>query len=284
MKIAELLVENNVKLQIRSDDSKKAKEWIEKIYSQYHIHPLNQMQRIMVWGEGEHQQMAIFELTPSLTKSGAVEIKWFQAYPRKEGIGKRAMQELQKKAHEDGITLTLFPWDKGQLTQAALIKIYKKMGFIPLTKGSKSMVWSPPEKVTEAAAGSDLKEKYKRWKELINMPTSMLKKFLETDDGKDAGLSRKEASKLGIGTGRDSARAILRMRDKPLSEWSDDDIRWMGRQISFVSRMTGNDGPLYKKDSDGKKIPTRKLTSLLVWGNIPSGISVRIANGQLYIS
>lgn len=117
----------------------------------------------------------------------------------------------------------------------------------------------------------DVREKYERWRKLVNMPSSTLEKFLDTETGKEAGLRKKEAEKLGIGTGRESARAILRMREKPLSEWDKTDISWMGRQLSFIARMSGNSGPLVKKDKDGKDVPTRKLTSLWIWGNVPDG-------------
>ncbi len=115
-----------------------------------------------------------------------------------------------------------------------------------------------------------LKEKHKKWLKLINMPSETLEKFLGTETGQKAGLSREEAKKLGIDTGHQSAQAILRMRKKPFSEWTAKDISWMNRQISFVSRMTGNKGPLVKKVHD-KEVPTRKLTSLWLWGNIPEG-------------
>ena len=119
-----------------------------------------------------------------------------------------------------------------------------------------------------------IKEAYRRWRKLVNMPTSTLEKFLATKEGREAGLTRKEAAKAGgIKTGHQSARAILRMRDKPFSEWSTEDINWMFRQISFVSRMTGLEGPLFKETKDGKKIPTRKLTSLWIWGHSPTGHS-----------
>lgn len=119
-----------------------------------------------------------------------------------------------------------------------------------------------------------VKEDYRRWRKLVNMPSSTLEKFLDTDEGKKAGLSRKEAKRAGgIKTGRGSARAILKMRNTPFSEWSTEQINWMYRQISFVSRMSGNEGPMYKTDKDGNKIPTRKLTSLWVWGNSPAGHS-----------
>jgi len=115
------------------------------------------------------------------------------------------------------------------------------------------------------------REQYKKWRQLVNMSSATLSKFLETRTGDEAGLKKKQAAKLGIGTGHESARAILRMRKKPFSEWNETDRKWMNRQISFISRMSGNPGPLVKKDADGKNIPTRKLTSLWIWGHIPTG-------------
>ena len=129
-----------------------------------------------------------------------------------------------------------------------------------------------------------VREDYRRWRKLVNMPSSTLKKFLETDEGKKAGLSPKEAKSAGgIKTGRGSARAILRMRGKPLSDWSTEDINWLYRQISFISRMSGVEGPMYKTDKEGNKIPTRKLTSLLVWGHAPPGVRFRIKDGKVRV-
>ena len=110
-----------------------------------------------------------------------------------------------------------------------------------------------------------LKEKYKRWKELINMSPSEIESFLESPDGKVAGLSRSEASKKGISSGRDSARAIVRMLRKNFEEWTSKDFEWMNKQISFISRMKGSKGAL--KDSKGE--PTRKLLALKLWGHNP---------------
>lgn len=115
---------------------------------------------------------------------------------------------------------------------------------------------------------TQLRRDYARWKRLVNMPSETLRRFLDTPEGKAAGLSKEEAERLHIKRGRDSARAILRMRSKPFSQWTSDDFAWMRRQVSFISRMTGNRGALVK---DGK--PTRKLTSLWVWGNVPHGVS-----------
>jgi 8-oxo-dGTP pyrophosphatase MutT (NUDIX family) len=97
----------------------------------------------------------MFELVPSFSKRGAVEVKWFQAYPLRAGVGSRAMKELQAMAREDGIALTLFPWDKGQVSQSKLTKFYKSQGFTPSIKGSKSMQWDPSvnESAEPQAAG-----------------------------------------------------------------------------------------------------------------------------------
>ena len=118
-----------------------AKAWIEKVYAKY-PHTM-QNNHVMIWGEGDDQQFAMFELTPSFSKRGAVEVKWFQAYPLRQGVGSRAMKELQSLAREDGITLTLFPWDKGQVSQSKLTKFYKGQGFTPTVKGGKAMSWAP---------------------------------------------------------------------------------------------------------------------------------------------
>jgi hypothetical protein len=138
---------------IRINNNARALAWIEKVYTAYpqtwqnnHVMPLG--------GSGDDQQFAMFELVPSMSQRGAVEIKWFQAYPLRQGVGTRAMQELQRLAQADGISLTLFPWDKGQVSQSKLMKFYKGTGFQPTVKGSKSLAWSP-EPVAEDAIQED---------------------------------------------------------------------------------------------------------------------------------
>jgi len=137
MKISEL-TEASISL---SPTSTKAKAWIEKVYAKF---PGTwQNNHVMTWGEGEDQQFAMFELVPSFSKKDAVEVKWFQAYPLRQGVGSKAMRVLQDLAREDGISLTLYPWDKGQVSQSKLTKFYKGHGFTPTTKGGKNMQWSP---------------------------------------------------------------------------------------------------------------------------------------------
>jgi hypothetical protein len=111
---------------------------------------------------------------------------------------------------------------------------------------------------------------YKEWQKLVNMSGKEIETFLDSDDGAEAGLSRKEAGKAGAGggkisTGRDSARAIIRMLDTPMAKWSDNDWKWAGKQVNFINRMKGAKGPL----RDENKKPTRKLLALKVWGHNP---------------
>jgi len=136
-----------VKLTLNNNDAAKA--FIEKVYTKYPYTMQNN--HVMVWGKGDEQQFAMFELIPSFSKRGAVEVKWFQAYPLRQGVGSKAMKELQAMAREDDIALTLFPWDKGQVSQSKLTKFYKGQGFKPTVKGAKNMQWDPSIDEAEVA-------------------------------------------------------------------------------------------------------------------------------------
>ena len=156
MRAIEFIVESVFKIDATSQ---KVNSWIEKVYDMFpqtwqnnHVMPLG--------GEGDDQQFAMFELVPSNSKRDAVEVKWFQAYPLRKGVGSRAMVELQKLAQEDGISLTLYPWDKGQVSQSKLMKFYKGQGFKPTVKGSKNMYWSPSE--------LDIKESFGPLSSMVN--------------------------------------------------------------------------------------------------------------------
>jgi len=111
----------------------------------------------------------------------------------------------------------------------------------------------------------DKVEVYKKWKSLVNMTKGELEKFYNSEEGKEAGLSSSKAKSLGIHSGRESARWIMKMKDTPHDKWTPTMWDWANRQISFISRMSGNKGGLY--DENGNK--TRKLTSLLIWGHNP---------------
>ena len=106
---------------------------------------------------------------------------------------------------------------------------------------------------------------YEEWKRLVNMTPRELRDFMDSDYGREAGLSQEQASQLGIRRGWDSAKAILRMKAKGVDAWTDSDWQWARRQVAFIKRMRGNRGPLFDKHGE----PTRKLTSLLIWGHNP---------------
>lgn len=138
-----------------SENTTPADKFIQDVYAEY---PQTfQNNHVMPFGP---EEFAMFELKPSLTKRGAVEIYWFQAYPLRSGVGTKAMKVLQDRAREHGVSLSLIAWDKGRVSQAALTKFYKKQGFAPQHKGARSLVWSPEleegwkEKLAAAGLGA----------------------------------------------------------------------------------------------------------------------------------
>jgi hypothetical protein len=146
----------------------------------------------------------MFELVPSLSRRGAVEVKWFQAYPLRQGVGSRAMQQLQKLAREDGISLTLFPWDKGQVSQSKLTKFYRGQGFAPAQKGSKAMQWTPEiaeDKIKLSTDpnwyGAEVGD-YKASGPVVNIPSNQLVGF-EPDDKMNQTASKANVEKIIAG-------------------------------------------------------------------------------------
>jgi hypothetical protein len=131
------------------------------------------------------------------------------------------------------------------------------------------------ELLSEEISPSEKKRRqdlYARWRELVNMSATSIEAFKEkqTEKGKKdpkkyPGLKPQAAAKMGISSGVQSARWIAKMKQTPVKDWTPEMWKWAGKQVSFISRMRGNDGPLY--DEDGQ--PTRKLLSLKIWGHSP---------------
>ena len=138
-----------------------ARKWINKVYAKF-PQTWDNNHVMDMGGEGADQQFAMFELSPSYTKRGAVEVKWFQAYPLRHGVGSRAMRTLQDMAREDGITLTLWPWKNGRISQAKLKKFYQSTGFRPVNKGADVMAWDPKVDETVVADPMAQNAKYVR--------------------------------------------------------------------------------------------------------------------------
>jgi hypothetical protein len=131
------------------------------------------------------------------------------------------------------------------------------------------------DSVTEEVSDSELarrKELYKKWQSLINMSVESLENFKEKqtaagkkDPKKYPGLRPSQAKEIGISSGVQSANWIIKMKRAPVKDWTPEMWKWAGKQVSFVSRMLGNQGPL--RNPDGT--PTRKMLSLMIWGHRP---------------
>jgi GNAT superfamily N-acetyltransferase len=136
-----------------TQDASPADTWIDKVYAQYPDWPYGQADKVMVWGKGEDQQFAAFKLKPGAAPN-TVEIDWIMAGPeQRKGVGSRAIKELQRQAQESGIRLTLYPWAKGNVSQASLTRLYKRHGFKPIAKGAKPMAWEPVNEIARIPQG-----------------------------------------------------------------------------------------------------------------------------------
>jgi hypothetical protein len=162
---------------------------------------------------------------------------------RRKGVNSHIIKELRE----------MFNLNKDQI-------VFDK----PTDEGKKFMASGKYAKGGELS-DENKKEIYKKWKSLINMSKSELEKFYNSEEGKVAGLTPQQAKSQGIDSGRESARWIMKMKSTSVKDWTPTMWKWAKKQISFVSRMSGNKGPLY--DEKGNK--TRKHTSLLIWGHNP---------------
>lgn len=185
----------------RSDKQAKAKEFIKKVYNQYPVNPMNPKQHIMTWGEGDAMDFVIFELDISPFKVDTVEINWISAYPQGAGVGTKALEVLKDLARKDSISLSLYPWDKGRISQSKLTKFYNKRGFNPIMKDRKDLIWNPEieEAESHTSASKEIRTSLRRagykllgsgadatvWAKKSN---SVIK-IIMPDDGQGAGVA-----------------------------------------------------------------------------------------------
>ena len=187
---------------------------------------------------------------------------------RGKGIGSKVMEYILDYANKNGHDVIF-----GHITQKAepsvdVIKsMIQKSGFNTIEGNNDfyKVINDRDMKFKEGGEVDEHKETYKKWKSLVNMSYSELKRFYDSEEGKVAGLKPSEAKAQGIDSGRESARWIMKMKKTPVSEWTPTMWKWAKKQISFISRMSGAKGDLY--DDKGNK--TRKYLSLLIWGNDP---------------
>ena len=158
----------------------------------------------------------------------------------------------------------------------SIVEDSKETGFLKFRKNAQFIQKHPELFIEKGGEVDDKKKTYEKWKSLVNMSYGEVKKFYDSKEGKEAGLSSAEANKQGISNGRESARWVIKMKQTPKSEWTPTMWKWANKQISFISRMSGNEGGLY--DDKGNK--TRKHTSLLIWGHNPKkSSSMKFDNG-----
>ena len=116
---------------------------------------------------------------------------------------------------------------------------------------------------------------WKKWKDLVNMTQKEIQEFYDSEDGKDAGMTSKDAKSVGISSGRESAAWLLKMIPHGNSfkeaenHWTPIMWKWARKQISFISRMNGMRKRIVGNpfEKDGKK--TRWIKSMLIWGHDP---------------
>ena len=129
----------------------RAAKWIDHMYATLPRNPMNPDQIALVYGEGDDQGLALIELEPDHYYADTANIKWIQAYPQRQGVGRKALTDIQHMAAEAGVSLSLVTWKLGKVSPKALAKFYKSMGFGKDTK-SGQLKWTAP--VSESDADS----------------------------------------------------------------------------------------------------------------------------------
>jgi hypothetical protein len=195
-----------------------------------------------------------------------IEFKKLDDLPGK-GFGKphtaaavmAAMKVLHKMLHAQAAA---YGGEDSKLLAAGIAEGLSFKSFLKLCEG----------KDLSAGEQERRKELHKKWRELINMSPASIEAFKKSqtekgrkDPKKYPGLKPKQAASIGISSGVQSAEWIVKMKQTPVGEWTPEMWKWAGKQVSFVSRMLGNSGPL--RDENGE--PTRKLLSLKIWGHNP---------------
>jgi len=167
-------------------EASAAKRWIDHLYATLPTNPLNPDQLALVYGEGANQQIALFELEPVKGDPKTVYVKWFQAYPMRQGVGTRAMKELQDMAGKAGLKLNLISWNHGKVPRRALDKFYKKVGFKPSSGKLSGLTWDPLSETDAVTfAGKDPREftSPNGGKAAMVIVTAQGSRYLITDDG-----------------------------------------------------------------------------------------------------
>lgn len=202
-----------------------------------------------------------------ILKGGKADGMTLQAIAKHHKVTLREVykQWNKGKKHEQEHTSNI-----GMASEIAKDHIYERLDYYDMLNKAESKY----EKGGEIQNETQI---YQKWSNLVNMSASEVEDFYDSEEGKVAGLSQEEAKEKGIGSGRQSARWIIRMKRTPKERWTPTMWEWAKRQISFISRMSGVEGKLY--NDKGEK--TRKHLSLLIWGHNPNK---KNSGGQVYES
>jgi hypothetical protein len=104
----------------------------------------------------------------------------------------------------------------------------------------------------------------KEFGRLTNMTQAELKAWLKTPQSHKVGMVRKGETES---VGRQSAKAILKIRDKAVADLTDADYRHMKKVIGYCRRHLAQRPPAYK--TGGDVTDTRWRWSLMNWGHDP---------------
>jgi hypothetical protein len=112
-----------------------------------------------------------------------------------------------------------------------------------------------------------------RWDKIVNMTSSEIRAFRQSDESQGIGWSKEQAAKDSISgmSGRDASIRIEAMINKAskyrnqyrtMPDWTDDEWRIANRQVSYISRARSNIGDLLD-DEDNR---TPKAKAMMIWG------------------
>lgn len=120
-----------------------------------------------------------------------------------------------------------------------------------------------PQKVKDVDPDSDeAQEIWEEFSDAVNMTPSEIEDWLETDESKSVGQS---GGSGGETVGRDSAKRILRIKDKKKSDLTGADLAHMKKVNGYVARHLEQ-----KPDKQAKELRETDWTfSLKNWGHDP---------------
>lgn len=115
----------------------------------------------------------------------------------------------------------------------------------------------------------DSQEVVSEFNEIVNMTTSELKEWIETDDSKGAGWTG--GSEGGETVGHDSATKIIKILegnpDKAPDKYSDEDVQHMRKVVAYCKRHLAQEGHMVDEKSEDALKQSKSYKSLKNWGH-----------------